>query len=120
VAGAALVIAASDNKRVNARVARDAKAAGIPVNAADSPELCSFFFPALVRRGELVAGISTSGACPRLAARLRLRLEEDWPDGLAEFLVWLRDERRGLKKTFSARETLRRLDRFISEFLERP
>jgi siroheme synthase-like protein len=109
-----------DDKELNAGVARDAGALGIAVNVADSPELCSFFFPALVRRGELVAGISTSGACPRLAARLRRRLEEDWPGGLAEFLVWLRGERRRLRESLPPDEVLGRLDRLISDFLEKP
>jgi siroheme synthase-like protein len=120
LAGAALVIAAAGNRQLNADVARDAGALGIPVNAADSPGLCSFFFPALVRRGDLVAGISTSGACPRLAARLRLRLEEDWPEDFAEFLERLREERGRLKAGFPPDEVPGRLDRLISEFLGRP
>ncbi|MDR1179942.1 MAG: bifunctional precorrin-2 dehydrogenase/sirohydrochlorin ferrochelatase [Spirochaetales bacterium] len=120
IAGARLVIAAVNDSEVNAVVARDARAAGIPVNAADSPGLCSFFFPALVRRGELVAGISTSGGCPRLAAWLRLRLEEDWPAGLAEFLECLRAERGRLRERFPVDEVAARLDCLISEFLEGP
>ncbi|MDR1626844.1 MAG: bifunctional precorrin-2 dehydrogenase/sirohydrochlorin ferrochelatase [Spirochaetia bacterium] len=120
LAGAALVVAATDSRELNAGVARDARAAGIPVNAADSPDLCGFFFPALVRRGELVAGISTSGACPRLAARLRLRLEEDWPEDFAGFLEGLRGERGRLKEGCPPEEVMERLDGLISEFLGRP
>jgi siroheme synthase-like protein len=95
---AAMVIAAANDRALNRRVAADAQAAGILVNAADDPKLCGFFFPALVRRGELVAGLSTSGSCPGLTARLREELEESWPPNLGESLEFLKDERRRLRK----------------------
>jgi siroheme synthase-like protein len=66
LAGAALVLAASGDRELNRLVAAHAGAGGIPVNVADDPGLCGFFFPALVRRGNAVAGISSSGGCPRL------------------------------------------------------
>jgi siroheme synthase-like protein len=113
---AALVIAAADDADVNARVARDAQGLGLPINAADDPDLCSFFFPALVRRGDLVAGISTSGACPRLAARLRERLERDWPLSLTDDLARLKEERGRLKTEGASQdEVRRRLDLLIHE-----
>jgi siroheme synthase-like protein len=118
IAASALVIAAADDRELNARVARDAGAASIPVTVADNPALCSFFFPALVRRGDLVAGISTSGGCPRLASRLRSRLEKDWPQSLAEEILRLKEERGRLKETLPVNEVLRRLDLLIDEFLE--
>jgi siroheme synthase-like protein len=120
IAASALVIAATDDRELNARVARDARSAGIPVNVSDNPALCGFFFPALVRRGELVAGISTSGGCPRLASRLRSRLEKDWPESLARTLARLRDERGRLKETVPPEEVPGRLDLLIDGFLEDP
>jgi siroheme synthase-like protein len=116
--GAALVIAATDNKAVNSRVARDATALGLPVNVADDAQLCTFFFPALVQRGDLVAGISTSGGCPRLAGRLRERLEKDWPENIAEDLEHLKSERARLRKELAASELVRQLDILISGMLE--
>ena len=115
LSGAALALAATDNRALNAQVAADARTAGIPVNVADDPALCSFFFPALVRRGGLVAGISSSGACPRLSARLRERLERDWPADLADALETLREERRRLKTQgdAGADTVIRELDRLI-------
>jgi siroheme synthase-like protein len=118
LAGAALVISATDDRELNARIARDAKDAGIPVNIADDPELCTFFFPALVRRGDLVAGISTSGACPRLAARLRERLNEAWPPDLGKSLELLKEQRRRLRESDTAASIAGELDRLISEILE--
>jgi siroheme synthase-like protein len=99
---AGLVIAAANDRGLNRRVAADAQRAGILVNAADDPELCSFFFPALVRRGELVAGLTSSGSCPGLTARLREELDESWPPNLGESLETLGNERRRLRKGSSA------------------
>jgi siroheme synthase-like protein len=117
--GAALVAAATNDKAVNARVARDAAALGIPANVADDARLCTFFFPALVKRGNLVAGISTSGGCPRLASRLRERLEKDWPESITEDVEYLKNERGRLREKFEPDEVLRRLDLLISEILRK-
>jgi siroheme synthase-like protein len=114
IAGAGLVLAATDNRELNARVAEDARAAGIPVNVADDPALCTFFFPALVRRGSMVAGLSSSGACPRLTARLRKRLEQDWPANLGDSLETLKEERRRLKAQGDTGAVIQELDRLIS------
>jgi siroheme synthase-like protein len=94
---AGLVIAAANDRDLNRRVAADALKEGILVNAADDPRLCSFFFPALVRRGELVAGLSSSGACPGLTARLREELDNSWPSNLGERIETLKNERRRLR-----------------------
>jgi precorrin-2 dehydrogenase / sirohydrochlorin ferrochelatase len=69
--GAFVVIAATDDPEVNARVADDARAAGILVNVVDEPEQCDFIVPALLRRGELVIAVSTAGRSPALAQKLR-------------------------------------------------
>jgi siroheme synthase-like protein len=106
IRGAVLVIAATDNRELNRRIARDAREAGSPINTVDDPAFWSFFFPALVRRGELVAGISTSGACPGLAARLRRELEEAWPEYWGEALEALTSERRRLLGNREALKTL--------------
>jgi siroheme synthase-like protein len=116
--GVKLVIAATNDRAVNRRVSRDAQARGIPVNAADDPEACTFFFPAIVRRGDLVAGISTSGLCPRFCARLRERLEKQWPPGWAEALKTLGAERRRLRAAEGPEKTLPLLDRMISRIFE--
>jgi siroheme synthase-like protein len=117
LAGAFLVVAATDKKELNKRIALDAGAAGIHANAADDPESGSFFFPALVRRGDLVAGISSSGSCPRLAARLRMGLDKLWPADLGESLERLKEERRRLRGSSTPQELIRRLDRLIDRIL---
>ena len=77
--GAFLAVAATGDAAVNRAVYQDCTLARIPVNVCDQPELCTFFFPAVVHRGELVVSVSTGGESPALAARLRARLEEDLP-----------------------------------------
>jgi len=75
VEGAALVISAAPDREVNERVARAARERGVWVNVADTPELCTFYLPAVVDRSPLKVAISTSGACPAYARQLRERLD---------------------------------------------
>lgn len=72
---AALVIGATDDEEINARVSRDARAKGIPVNIVDDPKKCDFILPALVQRGDLAIAIGTGGKSPALARHLREELE---------------------------------------------
>mgnify|MGYP000160958240 CR=1 FL=1 len=64
----------------------DTERAQILCNIADRPEVCNFILPAIVRRGDLVITISTSGNSPALAKRLRLDLEKQFGDEYADFL----------------------------------
>ena len=73
--GAHLAFAATNQRAVNAQVAREAKAHGIPVNIADAPAECDFIVPARIRRGGIQVAISTSGTNPSLAAEIRKRIE---------------------------------------------
>jgi precorrin-2 dehydrogenase/sirohydrochlorin ferrochelatase len=74
--GAALVFAATDDQAVNAAVVSDARKKGALANAADAPDLCDFVVPSLVSRGDLQIAVSTGGASPALARRLRRELEQ--------------------------------------------
>ncbi|HKX05728.1 MAG TPA: bifunctional precorrin-2 dehydrogenase/sirohydrochlorin ferrochelatase, partial [Methylomirabilota bacterium] len=71
LAGHSVVFVATDDERVNAAVARDARAAGLLINAADDPAHCDFILPAVVRRGDLTVAVSTGGASPALARTVR-------------------------------------------------
>lgn len=74
--GKFLAIAATSSAEVNEAVYRNAEQRGVLCNAVDEPERCHFYYPAVVRRGGLQIAISTAGASPALAARLRCELEE--------------------------------------------
>lgn len=86
LAGAALAFAATDRREVNAAVAAEARAAGVPCNVADDPEACDFLVPALVRRGDLLIAISTGGASPAVARRVRETLEARFGPEWAPYL----------------------------------
>ncbi len=71
VAGFRLVLTATNDRDVNAQVAADANSQGIWINSADDPDNCSFILPAVARRGLVTVAVSTGGASPALAQRLR-------------------------------------------------
>jgi precorrin-2 dehydrogenase / sirohydrochlorin ferrochelatase len=82
--GAHLAFAATDQRGINAQVARDARSRGIPVNVADAPAECDFIVPARVRRGDIQIAVSTSGTKPSLAAGIKKRIETLLDDILKE------------------------------------
>ncbi|MGI9862576.1 bifunctional precorrin-2 dehydrogenase/sirohydrochlorin ferrochelatase [Moorella naiadis] len=95
--GMVLVFAATNNPDLNARIAATCHQAGILVNVADNPELCSFNVPAVVRRGDLQIAISTAGKSPALARQLRKQIEAEigpeygpWVDFLGELRPFLK------------------------------
>jgi uroporphyrin-III C-methyltransferase/precorrin-2 dehydrogenase/sirohydrochlorin ferrochelatase len=75
VASVQLVIAATGDRELNARISQDARAQRVPINVVDDPELCSFIMPAIVDRSPLLVAISTGGASPVLARLTRGRIE---------------------------------------------
>jgi uroporphyrin-III C-methyltransferase/precorrin-2 dehydrogenase/sirohydrochlorin ferrochelatase len=76
------VIAATDDTRVNARVAAAARAQALPVNVADDAELSTFIFPAIVDRSPLIVAVSSAGQAPVLARRVREQIEALLPGRL--------------------------------------
>jgi precorrin-2 dehydrogenase/sirohydrochlorin ferrochelatase len=76
LAGAFLVVVATDDREVNREVAERVRGAGGLVNVADDPEACTFLVPSVLRRGDLTIAISTGGGSPALAKKLRQRLEQ--------------------------------------------
>ncbi len=87
--GAMLAFAATDSREVNAAVAREAKERGILTNVADRPAEGDFAVPSTLRRGALQVAVSTGGASPTLARRIRGELEEvfgpEWAGVVEEF-----------------------------------
>ena len=95
--GAFLAFTATDTREVNAAVAQEARERGIPVNVADSLSEGDFALPSTLRRGQLQVAVSTGGASPTLARRIRRELEEvfgfEW-SGIVEELSRVRRDGR--------------------------
>lgn len=85
----AFVIAASDDRELNAHISRICREKGILVNAVDDRENCGFLFPALVKEGRLTVGISTGGASPQVAVSLRKKTARELPGRMEEILDYL-------------------------------
>jgi len=95
--GASLVFSATDDSAVYREVFREAEQLNIFINAVDDPDNCSFIVPSSIRRGDLIVAVSTSGASPSLAAKIRKDIEKDIPSDIEPLLVSLRKIREILK-----------------------
>jgi len=81
-----MVIAATNDKVLNQRVSEAAKGRNILVNAVDQPEACSFIVPSIIKRGDLLIAVSTSGKSPALAKRIGETLSARFGKEYAYFL----------------------------------
>jgi precorrin-2 dehydrogenase/sirohydrochlorin ferrochelatase len=89
-----LVVTATNDPAVNRAVFAEATAANILCNAVDDPPFCDFYFPSVVRRGDLQIAISTAGTSPALAQRLRKEINAQLPLDTGDWLTDLGDLRR--------------------------
>ncbi len=97
IEGRLFVIGATDDEAVNAEVSALCRERNIPVNIVDNPEKCTFFFPALVKKGEFVAGFSSGGGSPLAAQFIRKRMEDTVPDGFDKVVETLANVRQRVK-----------------------
>ncbi len=91
-----LVIGATDDMELNLRISRDAEEKGMLCNIADVPRACNFILPSIIRQGDLVITISTSGKSPAFSKHLRRRLQDAYGVEYAEFLKLMGAVRRRL------------------------
>lgn len=91
--GVHLVVAATDDRAVQEEVARSAAARGIPCNVVDVNDLCTFYAPAVLRRGALTITVATDGKFPLLAVALRDRIAAGLDDAVADALELLGEGR---------------------------
>ena len=97
--GALIAIAATDDTDTNIRVFEDAEARAMLVNVVDVPPLCNFILPAIVRTGPLAVAISTAGASPALAKRMKREIAELFGEPYANLAILLNDARGWAKGT---------------------
>jgi siroheme synthase-like protein len=94
-----MVVAATNDTDVNIRVFDDAERRAMLVNVVDVPPLCNFILPAIVRQGPLAIAISTAGASPALAKRLKREIGAVYGEPYARLAVILNDARGWAKAT---------------------
>jgi precorrin-2 dehydrogenase/sirohydrochlorin ferrochelatase len=97
--GCLIAIAATNLSEVNIRVFEDAEERAMLVNVVDVPPLCNFILPAIVRTGPLAIAISTAGASPALAKRMKREIGEAFGEAYAQLAVLLNDARGWAKAT---------------------
>jgi precorrin-2 dehydrogenase / sirohydrochlorin ferrochelatase len=97
--GTFMAIAATNDTDVNIRVYEDAERRAMLVNVVDVPPLCNFILPAIIRTGPLAIAISTAGASPALAKRIRDQIAEEYGEPYARLALMLNDVRGWAKGT---------------------
>jgi len=98
LAEAVLAIAATNNHQLNSRIYKDCQELEVLCNVVDEPELCDFFVPAVVKRGDLQIAIGTEGHCPAYAGHIRKKLEEIFTEEHGQFLAELEALRKHIIK----------------------
>lgn len=92
--GAFLAVVATSSRTLNERIYHEARKRGVLCNVVDVPDLCDFFYPAVVRRGDLQIAVSTAGQSPSLAQKIREQLEKQFGPGYGAWVAELGETRR--------------------------
>ncbi len=114
-----IVIVATDTPILHKAIYEESRESRILVNSVDNTAYCDFIFPSYVKRGDLTISISTSGASPALAKRLRVYIEKLIPSNMESFL----QEMKGLRRTMpKGKERMKffeeKTDNFIKKYLK--
>jgi precorrin-2 dehydrogenase len=92
--GTFLAVVATASRILNGSIYREAQRRGVLCNVVDDPEFCDFYYPAVVRRGDLQIAISTNGQSPSLSQKLRQQIERQFGPGYAQWVAELGETRR--------------------------
>ena len=92
--GAFLAIVSTNSRTLNERVYHEAQRRGVLCNVVDVPDLCDFFYPSVVRRGDLQIAVSTVGKSPSLAQKIRQQLEKQYGPAYAAWVQELGETRK--------------------------
>jgi precorrin-2 dehydrogenase/sirohydrochlorin ferrochelatase len=103
--GKFLAVVATDSPSLNKFVYDEAQLRGMLCNVVDVPEYCDFFYPAVVRRGDLQIAVSTAGQSPSLAQKIRQQLERQFGEGYVDWVRQLGETRRLVLASDLDRET---------------
>jgi siroheme synthase-like protein len=113
--GVNIALLATEDRNTNISIGQQAKALNIPVNVADTPDLCDFYLGSVVQKGQLKIGISTNGQSPTFAKRFRQVLEEVLPEETNDLLGNLRTLRDRLKGDFQYK--VKKLNEYTSQLV---
>lgn len=97
--GVFLAIIATASSALNKFAYEEAQKRGVLCNVVDVPEICDFYYPAIVQRGDLQIAISTAGQSPSLAQKLRQQLERQFSSGYADWLEELGETRKLIRSS---------------------
>lgn len=115
--GKHMVIACTDNTKVNEEVYRDCRERSILVNVADNPPFCDFYMGGIVTKGNVKVAISTNGKSPTTAKRLRQFFEDVLPEDIDDLVKNLNEYRKTLKGSFE--EKVEALNEFTKGLIDK-
>ena len=110
-----LVIAATDDRTINSRIAKDANKLGILVNVVDSPTESSFILPAILSRGDLTIAVSTAGKSPALARKIKEDLALIYSGEYGDVVDIVAKAREKIKRKYPSSEKRTQIWREIME-----
>ncbi|HXR64641.1 MAG TPA: bifunctional precorrin-2 dehydrogenase/sirohydrochlorin ferrochelatase [Ktedonobacteraceae bacterium] len=114
LAGAFVVVAATTDPQLIEAIWQETQRSGQPVNIVDVPRYCTFILPSVLRRGKLTIAVSTEGASPSLAKRIRQQLEESFPLAYEDYIDLAAQARVHLRRQGIAYDTR---DEFFRDFM---
>ena len=114
LAGAFVVVAATTDQQLIEAIWQETQQNGQPVNIVDVPRYCTFILPSVLRRGKLTVTVSTEGASPSLAKRIRQQLEESFPPAYEDYIDLADQARVHLRRQGIAYDTR---DEFFRDFM---
>lgn len=112
-----MVIGCTDKPEVNIQISREAREKHIPVNVADTPELCDFYLGGIVTKGHVKIAISTNGKSPTTAKRIRQFLEDIIPENINDLVQNLNDFRKTIKGDFEKKVEV--MNEMTKEFISK-
>ncbi len=112
IKNAFLTIAATDSMEINKKVSQDAS---FLINVVDSPSLCNFIVPSIVRRGHLTIAISTNGISPALSKTIRKEIQKLYPAEFSKYLTLLDKIRKKAMEKIKDRRKRTRLLKSVAE-----
>jgi len=107
------VITATGSREQDEAIVAACKSRGIPVNAADDREECDFFLPGIIKRGDLVVSVSTSGKSPAYSKHLREQIEEIIPDSIEKMLDIMGELRKILPSKVDSQEERSKIYNYV-------